>query len=209
VNRVGLAAAGLLLGALLVSCTATTEEGDSLASRVPTAVSSVSPSPAPAGTGRASPVATVSLAPSATVGPSIEVTSTSTVIPPLPTSPTPSPEPARPTGTPTPVSEAMTFRLHETLEMLSGQAARLAGTPIEVLLVEAHGPPPGCFDCPNTATLSVRSGEQVQELRYVLSGNMPPEAQERARREMAFGFVFVAVKIVEGSFTVWVEPDGA
>jgi len=206
VNRVGLAAAGLLLGALLVSCTATTEEGDSLASRVPTAVSSVSPSPAPAGTGRASPVATVSLAPSATVGPSIEVTSTSTVIPPLPTSPTPSPEPPRATDTPTPVSEAVTFRLHETLEMLSGQAARLEGTPIEVLLVEAHGPPPGCFDCPNTATLTVRSGEETVELRYVWSGNMPFDQLQQARTKAALGFVFIVVKIAEGSAAIQVEP---
>lgn len=124
----------------------------------------------------------------------------------VPATTTPSPAP---TATPTPVAGAITFRLYETLEMLTGQVARLEGTDIEVLLVEAHEPEPGCFDCPNKATLSVHSGDEVRELRYVFSGNMPLEALEKARRKEAFGFVFMAMKIVEGSLSIRVEPCGA
>lgn len=99
------------------------------------------------------------------------------------------------------------MELYEDLDLVPGQVARLKGTDIQVLLVEAHGPPEGCFDCPNTATLMVSSDGEASELNYSFSGNMPVESLQKARRKAAFGFVFMVVRIDEGSFTVRVEPE--
>jgi len=107
----------------------------------------------------------------------------------------------------TPGQVTTEFKLFEDLDMTVGQIARLEDTGIEITLVEAHGPPPDCFDCPNTAILVVQSGREIQELRYTFSGNMVWELLQQARRKAVFGYVFIAQKIDEGSFTLWVEPN--
>jgi hypothetical protein len=91
--------------------------------------------------------------------------------------------------------------------MVPGQTARLESTDIEITLVQVRGPPEGCFDCPNSATLDVRQGEQVQTLSYSFSGNMVFELLQRAKRKTAFSYIFVARKIDHESFTLQVEPE--
>lgn len=90
--------------------------------------------------------------------------------------------------------------------MVPGDIVALAGTDVLILLVEAHGPGPDCHDCPNSATLIVRSDSQTERLEYTMSGNMPLERLEEARRKSAFGFVFYAGRIAEGEFTIRVDP---
>jgi hypothetical protein len=97
--------------------------------------------------------------------------------------------------------------MEETVDLEPGQTARLEGTAIEVDLLEAHGPPPDCFGCPNSALLLVSSNGESLELGYSISGNMSAEALELARRQSAFGYVFVAARIDEGSFTLRIEPE--
>ena len=74
-------------------------------------------------------------------------------------------------------------------------------------LVEAHGPPTDCNDCPSKATLSVHFGEATQELIYMFSGLMPFELRQTALRKDAFGFVFYAAMIGDDHFTLRVETD--
>jgi len=113
-----------------------------------------------------------------------------------------------PTATATSAAGTISFQLYDELELAVGQAARLAGTGIELSLLEAHGPAQGCFDCPIGATLRVRSGAESQELSYSFSANALPEVLAKLRRKAAFGFAFIAVRIVEGSLTIRVEPGG-
>jgi len=108
--------------------------------------------------------------------------------------------------TPGPEVLQLTFRLMEPVELLPGQTATLEGTGIEVVLIEAHGPKPGCYDCPASARLMVRSTDETVELGWSFSGNMPSEALKTARRKTALGFVFIAERIAEGSLTIQVEP---
>lgn len=137
--------------------------------------------------------------------PQLDATPTPGTIPTVSIPPTASP--ALPAGTPTPHVQVVTFGLLETFELVAGQAARLEGTNVEVLLVEAHGPRPGCFDCPNTAVLRVGSGDESQELAYSFSGLMTEAALEKARRKAAFGLVFMLVKVFEGGVALRVEPE--
>lgn len=132
--------------------------------------------------------------------------SSPTAAPVVSASPTASPEPPEVEATPGPSPETFTFQLFEEQDMVPGQTIRLEGTGIEVTLVEAHGPPPDCFDCPNSATLNVRFDGETQELTYSFSGMMELELLQHARRKAAFGYVFVAARIDEGSFTLRVEP---
>lgn len=101
----------------------------------------------------------------------------------------------------------MKFELLEDLDLVPGQVAQLEGTDVQVMLVEAHGPPHDCSDCPNAATLIVSADGEDLELRYSFSGNMPFELLKKARRQSAFGYVFIAVRTDEDSYTIRVEPE--
>jgi hypothetical protein len=107
--------------------------------------------------------------------------------------------PSRP-GAQTPPD--VTFTLNQSVDFVTGQKGVLKDTPIGVELLEARGPRAGCADCPSRATLRVRSGSEVSDLHYQLSGNMPPELLAKARRQSAFDYVFVAVRISDKGFTL-------
>lgn len=93
--------------------------------------------------------------------------------------------------------------------MVPGDVVSIAGAEIEILLVEAHGPGPDCHDCPNSALLLVRSNGDTQELKYTFSGNMLRELLIKAKRKEAFGYVLIAERIDDDSFTLRVEPDSS
>jgi len=107
---------------------------------------------------------------------------------------------------PSPTGQVLTVRLSEDFDIALGELVRVESTEIELSLSESHGPPPGCFDCPNRVTLVVQAGNETQVLNYSLSGNMSLDALQKARRLTAFGFTFIAVKIAEGNVTLRVEP---
>ena len=104
------------------------------------------------------------------------------------------------------MAPTLTIRLGEKADLSPGQTAELEGTGIQVTLLEAHGPPAGCDDCPLKATLRVSRNGETQTLGYSFSGNMVFELLQKARRKAAFDYQFVAAKIDENSFTLLVEP---
>ena len=116
-----------------------------------------------------------------------------------------SPLPPRANQDSPPPPAPVAFTVNADVDLTVGSKAVLEGSDIEVTLLEAHGPPPGCDDCPNRARLLVRSGNESQELSYTLSGNMPRAMFARARMKEVFGRFFIAVKIIEGGFTLRVE----
>ena len=85
------------------------------------------------------------------------------------------------------------------ITLAPGDVAAIAGLPVEVTLVEAHGPRDGCNDCPNEVVLSVRSSAAVERLSFSIGGGMLPELLEQARQQTAFGVVFYIASIEEGS----------
>ena len=96
----------------------------------------------------------------------------------------------------------VTFALNQSVDFVTGQKGVLENTAIRVELLETRGPRPGCADCPSRARLRVRSGSEMSDLHYQLSGNMPPEQLAKARRQSAFEYVFVAVRISDEGFTL-------
>lgn len=96
----------------------------------------------------------------------------------------------------------VTFALNQNVDFVTGQKGVLEHTAIRVELLETRGPRAGCADCPSKATLRVRSGSETSDLHYQLSGNMQPELRAKARRQSAFDYVFVAVRISDEAFTL-------
>jgi hypothetical protein len=120
-----------------------------------------------------------------------------------------------PTNTPVPpppdlleLGATITLKLNEDTLFENGQTGQLGDTGITISLVESSGPAPDCRDCPNSATIVVAYAGESQSFDYSLSGNMQLEVMEKARRKTAFGYTFIAIKIVEGAFTLRVEPNG-
>ncbi len=91
-------------------------------------------------------------------------------------------------------------------ELVPNRPLAIGITGIIVTLIEAHGPPPGCRDCPLKAVLEVGSSEESVTIAYSFSPNMLPELLAKSRKKEAYGFTFTAVRIVEGSLTIRVEP---
>jgi hypothetical protein len=142
-----------------------------------------------------------------TPAPATEATFSPSPPPPTSTWTPVSPEPTEPVATISQSGAEVRFELFEDLDLAPGQVAQLEGTGIQVMLVEAHGPPQDCSDCPNVATLIVSADGEDLELRFSFSGNMPFELLQKARRQSAFGYVFIAVRTDEDSFTIRVEPE--
>ena len=114
------------------------------------------------------------------------------------------PQPSQPHAQPPP---DVTFALNQSVDLVTGQKGVLEKTKISVELIDTRGPRAGCADCPSKATLRVRSGSEVSELHYQLSGNMPPELLAKARRQSAFDYAFVAVRINDKGFTLNVSKS--
>lgn len=111
------------------------------------------------------------------------------------------------TATPTASApQTQTIRLGEKMDMKPGQTAVLEGTAVQITLLEAHGPPEGCHDCPVKARVQVTLNGQTQIVAYSFSGNMVFELLQEARRKVAFDYRFIAARIDENSFTLLVEP---
>ena len=110
--------------------------------------------------------------------------------------------PAQPTQS---VRSPVTFVLNQDVDLVTGQRGVLNGTDIEVELLEARGVKQGCFDCPLSASLKVTSKSGNTELKYSFSGGMLRELLEKAKRQAAFEYVFVAVKITDAGLTLRVE----
>jgi hypothetical protein len=108
-------------------------------------------------------------------------------------------QPSQPPAQPPP---DVTFALNQSVDLVAGQKGILENTTIRVELLETRGPRAGCADCPSKATVRVRSGSETSELHYQLSGNMQPELLAKARRQSAFEYVFVAVRISDQGFTL-------
>ena len=110
--------------------------------------------------------------------------------------------------TPTASNEANIFflvKFDQDVDLVTGQEARVEGTDIVVKLLDAHGPRPGCLECPIGATLNVRSGSESRDVQYSFSDSMLPHALDNAKRETAFDLVFVAVRVSDAGLTVRVE----
>lgn len=104
-------------------------------------------------------------------------------------------------GNPTAPAPGTVAELGQPIEMTTGDVVAIAGTSIRLQLLEAHGVPAGCFDCPITARVRVFSDSASQDLAYSL-GLMPEEVLAKARVKSAFGYDFYMVKIVEGSVII-------
>jgi hypothetical protein len=110
--------------------------------------------------------------------------------------------------TPTASNEANIFflvKFDQNVDLVTGQEARVDGTDIVVKLLDAHGPRPGCLECPIDATLNVRSGSESRDVQYSFSDSMLPHALDNAKRKTAFDLVFVAVRVSDAGLTVRVE----
>lgn len=117
---------------------------------------------------------------------------------------------ATPTA-PTASNQANIFflvKFDQDVDLVTGQEARLDGTDIVVNLLDAHGPRTGCLDCSIAATLNVRSGNELREVRYSFSDAMRPDVLDAAKRKTAFDLVFVAVRVKEAGLTMRVERPG-
>jgi hypothetical protein len=188
-------------------------------SPLPTATGPAAPALLPTAT--ATPIPTTTMEPESSPAPSASAPPalTATVLPATATATapaqTPTPWPtvrSTPAASPIPTGLApeplptLTVRLGERTDMIPGQTAVLEGAGIRAKLLEAHGPRKGCDDCPVRAVLEVSRNGESQTLGYSFSGNMVFELLQKASRKLAFGYVFVAARVAENSFSLLVEP---
>lgn len=65
------------------------------------------------------------------------------------------------------LQEERALSLNEKIKLTPGQTVNIKNTSLSLTLLSITTPPKNCFDCPTTAELEMREGNQKEEIAFI------------------------------------------
>lgn len=101
--------------------------------------------------------------------------------------------------------EEMIGSLNEEITLTPGQIAKIANTNLSLTLLSITSPQKNCFDCPTTAVIEARTGNNVEKITFIAGVLATEEVAKKLRNKEVFGFKITLVELREEFITLMAE----